>query len=115
MLVHGAGGLRRGTASQRGYYESRQLQSSPEPSGFDEELPDFRLSTRQKRSCEPYTLRVKLADCVERFVTLLGLQAVDRENQILDVLVLLLQHRRVSLPGSQNGLIPSNVVLDAVL
>ena len=82
--------------------------------GLGDQAADLRGGGREQRLGEPDPLAGQLPHDVQRLVALLGLEAIDREDQVIDRVVLLAEPLGVLLAGGEHRLVTTKVRLDGV-
>jgi hypothetical protein len=84
----------------------------PSP-GLGDQPPDFSDGRREQCLGEPDPLTDQLADHVEGLVPLLGLEAIDREDDLIDSVIVLAEGLGILLACRQHRLVAADVVGDA--
>jgi site-specific DNA recombinase len=82
--------------------------------GLLDQATDLVLGGREQRLSEPHTLPGQLPHDVERLVSLLGLEAVDAENDLRRGFVFSAEQLGVLLAGREHDLVTPDVLVDRV-
>ena len=120
VAVRHVGGFRRDPLDERILLirhpePHRQAQGIGPLLGLDDQASDLVLRRGEQRLSEPDALPGQFPHDVERLVSLLGLEAVDAEDDLRPGFVSSAERLGVLLPRREHGLVPSDVRVDGVV